>query len=417
MQDAGHWSVEVIQHGIDIEKFKFNDNYDPSNRLLGWVGRIVPWKNPYEVLKVAKAVNSEVVMLGKIDKADVWEKCQEFSEQMDIRFGTPDDERVNVMHEMGMYIGNSSDNIEEGTLGLLEAMACGIPVITTPSGEAQDIIKHGENGLLVEFDNYNSLLTMVERFISLKPEEKNKMRQNAWNTVKGMSKQVMARKYEKLYHTLAYQKDLVSVVIPTCKRANTITKLLDAYAVQTYEPIELIVVIDDVAPDEVGKYYDPIEKWKEKNEIPMKVLFTNNSGYGLAEARNIGIFEAGGNYIVFNDDRFVPSPVAVEAFINNISSRKNLVAVWGDKGNGRRDFIENFFIIRKKHIAQAGMFNERINEYGAQSQELRERLRHQGFDLVYEPLAVAVAQLSSHAKTKKRYELFRMKLKMWKLSN
>lgn len=423
LQDAGYWSVEVIQHGIDVEHFKYNTQYDPNNRLLGYTGRIVPWKNLYEILKTAKAVDSEVVMMGKIDKGDYWAKCQEYADQMDIRFGTPYEDQPKVYHEMGMYIGNSSDNIEEGTLGLIEAMACGIPVITTPSGEAADIIKHGENGLLVEFNDEKSLLTMVERFIQMKPEEKEKMRQNAWDTVRHMSKQVMARNYEKLYCSLVYKKDLVSIIIPTCKRHTTVTKVLDAYEVQSYSPIEIIVVIDDNrgVSDAVKGITEPYEEvlneWKENNDTPIKWEYTYNTGYGLAQARNQGIFLASGNYIIFNDDRFVPSPVAVEAFVNNISARKNLVAVWGDKGNGKRDFIENFFCIRKRHIVQAGMFNERVNEYGGQSQEIRERLRHQGFDLVYEPLAVSVAQFSSHAKSNKRYELFRTKLKLWLLNN
>lgn len=422
LQDAGYWTVEVIQHGIDIEHFQYNTSYDPNNRLLGYTGRIVPWKNLYEILKVAKAVDSEVVMMGKIDKADYWQKCQEFADQMDIRFGTSYEDQPKVYHEMGVYIGNSSDNIEEGTLGLLEAMACGIPVITTPSGEAADIIVHGENGLLVEFDKPDSLQMMVERFLRMEPEQKETLRRNAWDTVKGMSQDVMARKYERLYYSLAFPKDLVSVVIPTCKRWDTITKLLDAYENQSYRPIELVVCIDDnrgITQDGVvtEPYEEVLNQWKESHSLPIKWLYTYNEGYGLAQARNMGIFEAAGNYIVFNDDRFLPSPVAVEAFVRNISSRKNLVAVWGDKGNGKRDFIENFFIIRRKHIAQAGMFNERINEYGGQSQEIRERLRHQGFELVYEPMAVAVAQMTSHAKSKKRYELFRTKLKLWKLGN
>lgn len=415
LEKAKYWNVDIIQHGIDIEKFKFNNDYDEENRLLGYTGRIVPWKGLLEILKIARTLDTEVVMMGKIDKADYWNQCLEYSDVMDIRFGTPNDEQFAVYHEMSCYIGNSTDGIEEGPLGLLEAMACGIPVITSPSGEAMDIIRHGENGLICDFDNQESLEKNIRLFLSLSKNEKNEMRQKAWDTVRGMSKEVMGRKYEVLYYGLAYEKDLVSAIIPSCNRYNTITNVLDGYAKQTYQPLEIIVSVDERDMD--FEYFLALSAWREKNDTPLKWVFTDNEGYGIAQARNMGIFNASGNYLVFNDDRFIPETDAVQAFVANISKRKILSAVWGDKGCGKRDFIENFFIVRKKHIVQAGMFNERINEYGGQSQELRERLRSQGFDLSFEPGAVASAQFGTHNKTKRRYELFRTKLCLWKLHN
>ena len=414
LEQAGYWNVEVIQHGIDIEKFRFKDDYDPENRLLGEVGRIVPWKGIYEILKVAKDLQTKVIMMGRIDKPDYWAKCEEFKDQMEVRFNTPDEKQVDTYHEMGVYVGNSVDNVEEGTLGLLEAMACGIPVVTTPSGEAQDIIKDGENGILAKFEDYESLKAGVERFFSLSPEQKHEMRQKAWDTVRQMSEQVMARKYERLYYRLAYKKDLVSVIIPTYNRPDTITKVLDAYLQQTYQPIELVVVEDD--PE--SRSFQTISDWRKRNKsIPFKYLNTKYEGYGLAMARNMGIFASSGHYIIFNDDRFVPEPYTTEAFINHLKQLKGKAAVWGDKGGGRRNFIENFFAIRKSHIVEAGMFNERVNEYGGQSQEVRDRLRKQGFVMDFEPMAKATPSFGTHNKTKKRYELFRTKTALWKLVN
>ena len=412
LETAGYWNVRVIQHGIDVEKFQFKEKLDMSNRLLGYVGRVVPWKGLYEILKVAKEIDTEVLMMGYVDRAEYWNKCQEFSEQMDIRFRT--EEQVECFHEMACYIGNSDDGIEEGTLGFLEAMACGIPVITTPSGEARDIIENGVNGLIVEFNNYDSLLDTVKKFFTMTEEERDKMRENAWNTVKNMSQEVMARNYERAYYETLCRNDLVSVIIPTCNRAATIKNVLDGYTKQSYRPIELIVVIDDEWSEE---YEEVLYKWKLENDTPIKWLYTWNKGYGLAQARNMGIFEATGNYLVFNDDRIVPFERAVESFVNGLKQEKKPIAVWGDKGAGKRDFMENFFAIRKKHIAQAGMFNERGNKYGFQSQEIRERFRNLGYILHYEPSARADTQFGTHNKTNRRYEIFKSKLALWRLKN
>lgn len=425
LTQAGYWNVEIIQHGIDIEKFAYKEALEPENRMMGYVGRIVPWKGLYEILKAAKELDTEVLMMGRIDKADYWKKCQEFEEQMEIRFQTPDEVQKEIYHQMAVYVGNSVDNIEEGPLGLLEAMACGIPVVTTPSGEAKDIIEDGVNGILVDFENYESLLAGLKRFFAMSIEDKNKMRDKAWHSVRVMNEETMARKYEKIYYAVSEPKDLVSIIIPTCKRPNTITKVLDAYANQSYSPIELVVVIDekdktgnDVLAEGVSDTGFAVGKWRQDHpDIPIKILCTDYEGYGLAMARNMGIFEAAGHYLIFSDDRFQPHEDAVERFVNRIKQEKNPCAVWGDKGAGRRDFIENFFIIRKKDIVNAGMFNERINEYGGQSQEIRERLHSLGYALIYEPMAKSEPLFGTKNRSNKRYQLLRMKTKLWKLRN
>lgn len=415
LDGAGYPNVDIIQHGIDIEKFRFLEYYDDDNRLLGYTGRIVPWKGLLDILKTAKNIGTEVVMMGKIDKADYWQECLQYSDVMDIRFGTKNEDQPSVYHEMAVYIGNSTDGIEEGPLGLLEAMACGIPVITTPSGEAKDIIVSGENGLLVNFDDREDLERKIRFFFNMRPAEKNEMRQKAWDTVRNMSKEVMGRKYEALYYRTAYDKDLVSVIIPTSKRSDTISNVLDAYAIQTYQPLEIIVAIDEHYAE--FEYREVLIEWRRNHKTPIRWVYTNNEGYGIAQARNMGIFEASGHYLIFNDDRFIPESDAVEMFVRRISGVKERTAIWGDKGGGQRSFIENFFIIRKKHIVQAGMFNERINEYGGQSQEIRGRLIDQGFALNFEPSAKANQQFGTHNKTKRRYEVFRTKTKLWKLAN
>lgn len=414
LDDAGYKNVVVIQHGIDIEKFKYNDKYDVKNNTLGYCGRIVPWKGLYEILKVAKELGTKVIMMGKPDKPDYWEKCQEFKDQMDLRFNTPNEEQVKVYHEMGVYVGNSRDGVEEGTLPLLEAMACGVPVVTTLSGEANDIIKDGDNGIAVDFEDYESLAGGIINM--LEKADRNKLRDNAWNTVRNLNDERMARNYEKMYYNTLYNKDLVSVIIPTCNRQDSIEKVLDGYSMQTYKPIELIIVIDDWVGDSIQKYWKIVDDWKHKNpEIPVKVLETGNDGYGLAMARNMGTIEAVGHYLIFSDDRFCPNTDAVEWFTKALSGIKTNAVVFGDKGANKKTFVENFFIIRKQHFVNSGMFLERITEYGGMSQEFRERLSHQGFSIVYESKAKATTLFGTHNRSNKRYQLYRMKKLLWKL--
>lgn len=406
---AVHPNVKVIQHGIDLTRFPYKEDYNGEGKI-GIVGRIVPWKNPEKILKVVSELGEKAIMMGRIDKGDVWAECQKYQDTIQECFGTPAEEQKDVYHKMSVYIGFSSDNIEEGTLGLLEAMACGIPVITTPAGEAADIIKDGENGILVPFDDEEGLKKGIERFQSMPLDEKQSMREKAWNTVKTMTDRHMAWRYEKVYYSVRYKRDLVSVIIPTFNRKEALAQILEAYSNQTYQPLE-IVVCDDNSTDGTEEMVESFSSY-----VPIKYVNTRQDGYNLAMSRNMGIFAATGHYLVFNDDRHLPARDAVEVFIKRLSGIKEKSAVWGDKGAGRREFIENFFAIRRVHLVEAGMFNERINQYGGQSQDIRARLKKQNFTLEFEPKATAT-QIIRSKKSGRKTSIAEMKFQLWKLEN
>lgn len=88
-------------------------------------------------------------------------------------------------------------------------------------------------------------------------------------------------------------KEKVSVIIPTYNRANTIKRAIDSVLGQTYEIFELIVVDDGSTDDTyqiVGGYEDSRVRY-----------FRIEERHGANHARNIGIQNATGNYIAFQD--------------------------------------------------------------------------------------------------------------------
>jgi glycosyltransferase involved in cell wall biosynthesis len=67
---------------------------------------------------------------------------------------------------------------------MLEAMACGTPVLATPVGAIPDVIKDGETGFLLRSNDPKHI---AERIIELlnKPELLEKVSVNAYNFVRG----------------------------------------------------------------------------------------------------------------------------------------------------------------------------------------------------------------------------------------
>jgi glycosyltransferase involved in cell wall biosynthesis len=382
-------NVSVIQHGINLKYFTYNPELPTHEKYFGYVGRICPWKGMKEVAKAAREIGYPVLFMGKVDKVDYWNEI-DGSDKANIHphyMDCADSERIEAYHDMSVYVGNSGDGREEGTLGLLEAMASGVPVVTTPSGEAMDICENEVNALVVPFGDYDALKKAMNRLMN-DEELANRLRKNAWNTVKNMCEEKMALQYRRLYKDAYYgDEPLVSVIIPyTEERMEQLIELQKAYGNQTYKNIELILVED------------------------------SEDGYNLAKVRNIGAIRADGEILLFNDSRMCPDPDAVEEFMKCFNQDdKSIVWYFGDKGAGKKNFVENFSAIRREYFIKAGMCCERIEQYGAMSQELRERFMWQGFRFQYVPEAKCKELCSTHKTADRRQDIIKSKLLMYKM--
>ena len=94
---------------------------------------------------------------------------------------------------------------------------------------------------------------------------------------------------------------LVSVVIPTYNRADTVRRSIDSALQQSYRPIEIIVVDDgstDATRDVLKEYGD-------------RILFIHQENGGPSVARNTGVGLARGEFIAFldSDDTWSPSKI------------------------------------------------------------------------------------------------------------
>ncbi len=87
---------------------------------------------------------------------------------------------------------------------------------------------------------------------------------------------------------------LISVIVPVYNVENYLRKCLDSIINQTYKNVEIIIV-DDGSTDGCGAICDEYAK----KDSRVNVLHKTNGG--VSSARNLGIYEAGGEYICFVD--------------------------------------------------------------------------------------------------------------------
>jgi len=140
--------IATIYHGIPIDDYPFCD--DPDDYLL-FLGRIHPDKGAYEAIQVAQRAGVPLVIAGIVqDKEYFQRQVTPYVDGEQIRYVGPVG-----MPEKGKLLGHARAllhmiNFDEPFgLSVVEAMACGTPVIAIDRGSMSELIRDGETGFLV----------------------------------------------------------------------------------------------------------------------------------------------------------------------------------------------------------------------------------------------------------------------------
>jgi len=142
--------VANIYHGIPADLFRLNRE---AESYLAFLGRISPEKRVDRAIEIAKTAGRKLKIAAKIDRAD-----QEYFDR-EIKH-LLDDPLIEFLGEVGEnekqeFLGNAAallfpiDWPEPFGLVLIEALACGTPVIAYPFGSVPELIDEGQTGFLV----------------------------------------------------------------------------------------------------------------------------------------------------------------------------------------------------------------------------------------------------------------------------
>ena len=139
----------TIHHGIPLEDFAF----DPagSDELL-FFGRIHPDKGAREAIEVARSAGRRLVMAGIVQDQGYYERwvAPALDEEHVRHLGPVGGERrVRALGEAAALL-HLINFAEPFGLSVVEAMACGTPVIARPLGSMPELIVDGVTGFLVD---------------------------------------------------------------------------------------------------------------------------------------------------------------------------------------------------------------------------------------------------------------------------
>jgi glycosyltransferase involved in cell wall biosynthesis len=145
----------VIPHGIDLDRYPL----DPlGGDDLAFLGPMDPCKGVHIAARVAKRAGRRLVIAAKLHSA---EERRYFTQQVEplldndvVYIGELDNAAKVELLQSAKALLNPIQWPEPFGLVMIEALACGTPVIACPIGAAGEIIDHGTTGFLAREEEH-----------------------------------------------------------------------------------------------------------------------------------------------------------------------------------------------------------------------------------------------------------------------
>ena len=192
--------VKTIYHGLPIEKYDFNP--EPKNYLL-WLSKIMPEKGIAQAIDIAKLSGENLIISGNIppEYGDYFDfRIKPLIDGKKIQFVGASDfsKKIELLKNAKAFLFPVK-RPEPFGLVVIEAMACGTPVIAFKEGSMPELIEDGKTGFLVK--------NIEEACQSLKKINKISREYCREYVKKNFNLKRMVNRYEKLYKkVLSHEK-------------------------------------------------------------------------------------------------------------------------------------------------------------------------------------------------------------------
>jgi glycosyltransferase involved in cell wall biosynthesis len=193
----------TVHHGLPEELYTFRAE---QGQYLAFLGRISPEKGVHRVIEIALRVGMPVKIAAKLDPVD----RGYFQEVIEPILNNPLVEYVGEIGEAekDQFLGNAYallfpiDWPEPFGLVMIEAMACGTPVIAYRQGSVPEVMEHGVTGFVV--DNLKDAVRAVERIGTLSRLACRQVFEERFSAAR------MARDYLTIFERIADRKPVIA---------------------------------------------------------------------------------------------------------------------------------------------------------------------------------------------------------------
>ncbi len=199
--------ILVIRNGIDISEFTMANTDDHKTTRIICVSRLIERKGIRYLIEAMKLLKDRDFFLTLVGEGIQEEELRELAEKLCVDHmicfkGYVEHDNIATLYmESDIFVLPS---LNEGmSNAVLEAMACGLPVIVTDTGGTSELID--KNGRVIPKKDPQAIATALEKFID-EPETGKLMGKRSREIVAQMSWESVAKEYIHLYENTARNK-------------------------------------------------------------------------------------------------------------------------------------------------------------------------------------------------------------------
>ncbi|MGP8321377.1 MAG: glycosyltransferase family 4 protein [Methanosarcinaceae archaeon] len=210
--------IAVIPNGIEIEDFDIPLSKEECKMKLGlplnknmilFVGNLTPYKGPDVLVKAMSMITGEIpdvelVFVGSGGmRADLEELSKKLGVEKCVKFAGFVEERLKPLYYKAADVFCLPSTMSTESFGIvnLEAMACRVPIVASKLGGIPDVVKDGEDGLLVLPKDSGSLADAIIYLLGNSDVRRN-MGKNGRKKVENYSWEKVVGEVETVYRKL-----------------------------------------------------------------------------------------------------------------------------------------------------------------------------------------------------------------------
>ncbi len=208
--------ISIIPTGVEMDKFTkgngstFREKHNiPEDAFLaGHIGRLAQEKNlmflTRSVSKFLKENHHAHFFVGGYGPSQepMQKHFQENGLQKQVHFAgkLTGQETIDAYHAMDLFVFSSKS--ETQGMVLTEAMSAKVPVIAIDASGVREVLKDGQNGFMLDNESEDDFAQAINKYYNLSEQDKNKIKENAFETAKEFSMENCVMSLVEVYHQL-----------------------------------------------------------------------------------------------------------------------------------------------------------------------------------------------------------------------
>ncbi len=189
----------TIYNGLKMNHYPFSANTDG---YLLYVGRVYRKKGTHLAVEVARRLNLPLIIAAKIEGEQNQRYFDKFIKPYlndKIRWvGEVGEKERNKLYSRALCFLHPITWKEPFGLTLIEAMACGCPVVAFRRGSIPEVIEDGKTGFIVK--NLEDMISAVKKISLIKREDCR------FYSLSRFNEKVMADQYEEMFYRILEEK-------------------------------------------------------------------------------------------------------------------------------------------------------------------------------------------------------------------